>query len=301
MCDTGDMRATSPMFGAWVRGARPRTLPAAIVPVAVGTAAASGIGVDRWWAAGAALAVSLALQVGVNFANDYSDGIRGVDTDRVGPTRLVGSGLVAPRAVRNAAFVSFGVAAISGLLVAAAVSWWLLLVGVVSVAAGWLYTGGPRPYGYMGLGEVFVFVFFGLVATLGTQFVVADRITLEGVVAAVVVGLLAVALLVINNLRDIPGDSVSGKATLAVRLGDKQTRVLYAAVVVAAFIGIVLLGVLAPPTLVGLLAVPLAIAPLRCVRHGDTGANLIPVLGATARVQLVAGLLLAGGLALAAV
>jgi 1,4-dihydroxy-2-naphthoate octaprenyltransferase len=187
----------------------------------------------------------------------------------------------------------------SGLLIAAAVSWWLLLVGVVSVAAGWLYTGGPRPYGYMGLGELFVFVFFGLVATLGTQFVVAGRMTLQGVVAAVVVGLLAVALLVINNLRDIPGDSVSGKVTLAVRLGDAQTRVLYVSVVVAAFIGIALVGVIDPPAFVGLLAVPLAVDPIRRVRQGEAGANLIPVLGATARVQLVAGLLLAVGLALA--
>lgn len=299
MCDTGVMRNAPPMLAAWVRGARPRTLPAAIVPVAVGAAAASGLGDDRWWTAGAALVVSLALQVGVNYANDYSDGIRGVDADRIGPTRLVGSGLVAPRAVRNAAFVSFGVAAMSGLLIAAAVSWWLLLVGVVSVAAGWLYTGGPRPYGYMGLGELFVFVFFGLVATLGTQFVVAGRMTLQGVVAAVVVGLLAVALLVINNLRDIPGDSVSGKATLAVRLGDAQTRVLYMSVVVAAFIGIALVGVIDPPAFVGLLAVPLAVDPIRRVRQGEAGANLIPVLGATARVQLVAGLLLAVGLALA--
>lgn len=288
--------STAPL-SAWVRGARPRTLPAAVVPVAVGAAAGSG-GDDRWWAAGAALVVSLALQVGVNYANDYSDGIRGVDADRVGPTRLVGAGLVEARAVRNAAFVAFGVAGASGLLLAAAVSWWLLVVGVVSVAAGWLYTGGPRPYGYMGLGEVFVFVFFGLVATIGTQFVVARQITVEGVLAAVVVGLLAVALLVINNLRDIPGDSASGKSTLAVRLGDARTRVLYVAVVVAAFGGVTAVGVIAPPAFLALLAAPFAWSPIRRVVSGDSGRALIPVLGATARVQLVAGLLLAVGLVL---
>lgn len=282
-----------------MRGARPRTLPAAVVPVAVGTAAASMVnaGDDRWWAAAAALVVSLALQVGVNYANDYSDGIRGVDADRVGPTRLVGSGLVDARAVRNAAFLAFGVAGASGLLLAAAVSWWLVLVGIVSVAAGWLYTGGPRPYGYMGLGEVFVFVFFGLVATIGTQYVVARQITAVGIVAASVVGLLAVALLVINNLRDIPGDRVSGKVTLAVRLGDSGTRALYVTVLAAAFGGVGVVGVFAPTALVALLALPLALTPIRDVVKGSAGQALIPVLGATARVQLIAGVLLALGLA----
>lgn len=301
MCDTGVMGGSAVPVSAWVRGSRPRTLPAAVVPVAVGVAAASLVvgGDGRWWAGALALVVSLALQVGVNFANDYSDGVRGVDANRVGPTRLVGSGLVRATAVRNAAFVSFGVAALSGLAIAAAVNWWLLVLGAASVAAGWLYTGGPRPYGYMGLGEVFVFVFFGLVATLGTQYVVSGSVTFEGSLAAVAVGQLAVALLVINNLRDIPGDKLSGKATLAVRLGDRATRHLYVAVLVSAFIAMMLLATRVPTALLGLVALPLAISPVRHVLRGDEGSSLIAVLGMTARVQLCAGLLLAAGLGLA--
>lgn len=284
----------------WIAGARPRTLPAAVVPVVVGVACAgmSADGAGRYWAGAVALVVSLALQVGVNFANDYSDGVRGTDADRIGPARLVGSGRVSALAVRNAAFVSFAVAATSGLVLAAVVSWWLLAVGVVSIAAGWLYTGGPRPYGYMGLGEVFVFVFFGLVATMGTEFVVSDGLSVEGLLAAVVVGLLAVALLVINNLRDIPGDRASGKKTLAVRLGDAATRRLFVLTLAVTFAMIVALGVREPGALAALVAIPSAIGPIRRVLRGDAGRELIAVLGMTARVQLLTGILLAGGIAL---
>jgi len=300
MCDTYMMQSWREMGAVWVSGARPRTLPAAIVPVLVGVAAARGVsnGDDRWWAGVAALIVSLALQVGVNYANDYSDGIRGVDTDRIGPARLVGSGLVDPIAVRTAAFVAFGVAGASGAALAAVVSWWLIPVGVASVAAGWAYTGGPRPYGYMGLGEVVVFIFFGVVATCGTQFVVAGVITRTGLCASVVVGLFAVALLMINNLRDIPGDRISGKMTLAVRLGDTATRRAYVGVLLGAFVVVILMGAIDRGAWLALGAAPFALQPIRSVLRGEVGKGLIAVLGSTARVQMVAGVLLAVGLML---
>jgi 1,4-dihydroxy-2-naphthoate octaprenyltransferase len=212
----------------WVLGSRPRTLPASVVPVVVGTAVAGAGGHAVWWRAVLAAVVALALQVGTNYANDYSDGIRGTDEDRVGPVRLVASGLKTAGEVKRAAILAFGLAAAAGLVLAAVASWWLLLVGAASIAAGYLYTGGPRPYGYAGLGELFVFVFFGLVATVGTAYVQLERITGLAVLAAVPVGLLAVAMLVVNNLRDIAGDEVSGKRTLAVRLGAPATRLVYA-------------------------------------------------------------------------
>src|SRR3954469_25749709 len=211
----------------WVAGARPRTLPAAIVPVLVGTAVASAQGDVIWWRAGLAMVVALAIQVGTNYANDYHDGIRGTDDVRVGPVRLVASGLAAPAAVKRAAVLAFAVAGVAGLALAAATTWWLLVVGAISFAAGWLYTGGPRPYGYYGLGELFVFIFFGVVATTGSAYVHLERITGLALLASVPVGLLATALLVVNNLRDIPTDATSGKRTLAVRIGDRGTRSLY--------------------------------------------------------------------------
>jgi len=227
----------------WIAGARPRTLPAALVPVLVGTAAAAGMdgGTDTLkglivWRFVAALIVSLALQVGVNYANDYSDGVRGTDADRVGPMRLTGSGRKSPGSVKRAAFVSLGVAAVAGLTLAAATTWWLIVVGLVAIAAAWFYTGGPRPYGYAGLGEIFVFVFFGVVATTGSAFVQIERFTPLTLLVSIPVGLLATALLVVNNLRDIPGDTESGKRTLAVRLGDRRTRYLYIALVVVPFL-----------------------------------------------------------------
>ena len=284
----------------WVAGARPRTLPAAIVPVAVGTAAADLDGAPIWWRAGAALAVSLAIQVGVNYANDYSDGVRGTDDQRVGPMRLVGSGAASPRAVKRAAMLAFGLAALIGLLLAAAAGWWLIALGAASILAAWFYTGGPKPYGYLGLGEIFVFAFFGLVATAGTTYVQDERFTTLAFAASVPVGLLAVALLMTNNLRDLPKDANAGKRTLAVRMGDRPTRLLYTAVVVAVFLFLPYLALLRPWVLLGLLGSPFAVAPIRTVLRGATGPDLIPVLGATGRLQLVVGLLLTVGLALSA-
>ncbi len=282
----------------WVAGARPRTLPAAVVPVAVGTACAVGDGVIGWRAL-AALVVALAIQVGTNFANDYQDGVRGTDDVRVGPVRLVASGLKEASAVRTAALGAFGVAAVVGLLLAVAVGPELLVVGALSFAAGWLYTGGPKPYGYLGLGEVFVFVFFGLVATVGSAYVHTGEITALAVCAAVPVGLLATALLVVNNLRDIPTDTEAGKRTLAVRLGDRTTRIMYVTMLVDVFLLIVVLAVTQRlPAVLGLVGAAFAVEPIRRVRAGAKGPELIPVLGATGKAQLATGLLLALGLAI---
>jgi len=274
----------------WVVGARPRTLPAALVPVLVGTGLAAGDHRFVAWRAACALVVALALQVGTNYANDYSDGVRGADDVRVGPVRLVAAGLAAPTSVKRAANGAFAVAAAVGLVLAAAVSWWLVPVGAACVAAGWLYTGGPRPYGYAGLGEVFVFLFFGLVATAGTAYVQEERLTAAMVLAAVPVGLLATALLVVNNLRDIPTDAVAGKRTLGVRLGDRSTRVLYVALVTGAFVTVV------PTSLFALVVLPFAVLPCRRVLQGAKGPALIAVLQGTARLQLLFGVVLGGAL-----
>jgi 1,4-dihydroxy-2-naphthoate octaprenyltransferase len=284
----------------WVVGARPKTLHAAAVPVLVGTAAAVGVpGADVvWWRAAAALVAAVAIQVGTNYLNDAADGERGTDDHRVGPVRLVGSGLATARSVKLAAFAAAVVAAMAGLALTAVVGPELLLVGVCSFAAGFLYTGGPRPYGYAGFGEVFVFVFFGLVATVGSAYVQLERVSGLAVVAAIPVGLLATALLVVNNLRDIPTDVVAGKMTLAVRLGDRDTRSLYAALVIGTFVSVVAVALVRAGALAALPAVPLAVGPVRAVLGGATGPRLIPVLGATGRVQLVAGTLLAAGIAL---
>ncbi|HYN34557.1 MAG TPA: 1,4-dihydroxy-2-naphthoate polyprenyltransferase [Ilumatobacteraceae bacterium] len=283
----------------WITGARPRTLPAAVVPVAVGAAAAVGEPGDIvWWRVGAALVVSLALQVGVNYANDYSDGVRGTDDVRVGPTRLVASGLASPSSVKRAAMSAFGVAAVCGLAIALSTSLWLLVVGAAAIAAGWFYTGGPRPYGYMGLGEVFVFVFFGLVATAGTTFAAIESATALSLVMGAAVGSLACALLVINNLRDIPTDREVGKQTLAVRLGDHRTRWLYVVLIVAAFVLCAVAAAWSVPVVLTFLALPVAIAPVRSVLRGAIGPALIPVLGATAKLQLAWGILATIGLVL---
>jgi len=287
----------------WVAGARPRTLPAAFVPVVAGTAVAVGEapGGIVWWRAAAALVVAVAVQVGTNYANDYSDGVRGTDTPgaRTGPVRLVGSGLAEPTAVKRAALLSFLVAAVAGLALAIAVDPWLLVVGAASFAAGWLYTGGPRPYGYLGLGEVFVFVFFGLVATVFSTYVQTESILRLAVGVGGIVGFMATALLVANNLRDIPSDAVAGKKTLAVRIGDRRTRRLYVTLVVCSFAGILAVSVLdhRPWGLLGLAALPLAVRPVRTVLAGATGPDLVPVLVDTGRLQLVTGLLFAAGLA----
>ena len=289
-------------LGLWLAGARPRTLPAAIVPVLVGTAAAAdgdlgdGRGISLWRCL-AAMGVSLALQVAVNYANDYSDGVRGTDDVRVGPLRLVGSGLVGARSVKRAAFLALGVAGVLGLALAAVAGWELIAVGAASMAAAWFYTGGPKPYGYLGLGEIFVFVFFGLVATAGSSYVQVEELTGLALVVAVPVGLVAVALLVTNNLRDIPGDTESGKRTLAVRLGAVRTRFLYTALVALSIVTAVSVSVERGPwMLLPLLAALPAVAPVRAVLDGADGRGLIPVLGATGRVQLVLGATMAAAL-----
>lgn len=281
----------------WVVGARPRTLPAAVVPVLVGTAVASSQGGVTWWRAVAALVVSLAIQVGTNYANDYADGVRGTDDRRVGPVRLVAGGLASPAAVKRAALVAFAVAGVAGLALAAAVGPELVVVGAACLAAGWFYTGGSRPYGYVGLGEVAVFVFFGVVATVGSAYVHLERVTALAVLASVPVGLLATALLVVNNLRDIPTDAASGKRTLAVRLGDHSTRVLYVACVAGAFVLVPPLAAGRPAALAALVAVALARRPVQAVMGGASGRDLVAVLVATGRLQLVFGALLAAGIA----
>ena len=285
----------------WLLGARPRTLPAAVVPVALGAAAAVAQPGAVWWRAVLALVVSLALQVGVNYANDYSDGVRGTDDVRVGPARLVAGGLASASAVKTAAFAAFGVAAVAGLVLAAATSWWLLAVGAAAILAGWFYTGGPKPYGYLGLGEVFVFVFFGLVATVGTTYVVCQRITAVSWLAGCMAGCLACALLVVNNLRDIPTDSVVGKRTLAVRLGDARTRWFYVLLLAAAFLLVAVVALSGrPAAIAGMVGVVAAAPAERAVRKGATGRDLIAVLGATGRTQLLTGLVTALGIALTA-
>ncbi|WP_107659529.1 1,4-dihydroxy-2-naphthoate polyprenyltransferase [Nocardia suismassiliense] len=262
----------------WIEGARPRTLPNAIAPVLAGTGAAASLDGAVWWKAVLALLVSLALIIGVNYANDYSDGIRGTDDVRVGPVRLVGQRLASPTAVRNAAMLSLGIAAVVGLVLAATTAWWLLLVGVACLAGAWFYTGGSKPYGYSGFGEIAVFVFFGLIGVLGTEFVQAERIDWAGAVLAVSVGAFSSAVLVANNLRDIPTDSQSGKVTLAVKLGDPRTRTLQLALLTVPFLGTLLLVARTPFALVGLLAIPLAVRANAPVRSGKGGLELIPAL-----------------------
>jgi 1,4-dihydroxy-2-naphthoate octaprenyltransferase len=280
----------------WVAGARPRTLPAAVVPVLVGTACAVGEGDIVGWRMLAAAVVALALQIGTNYANDYSDGVRGTDAERVGPLRLVASGLAAPATVKRAALLAFLVAAVAGTLLALVTTPWLFLVGALAIAAGWFYTGGPKPYGYYGFGELFVFVFFGLVATAGSTFVQIEEVTGLSVVAAVAIGFGAVALLVVNNLRDIPTDRFAGKRTLAVRLGEKRTRALYIVLVVGAMLVAALSALDRPPALLAVVAALFATGPLQAVVQGARGRQLVPVLGATGRWQLAFGVLYALGL-----
>ena len=282
----------------WIAGARLRTLPAALAPVLVGTGAAVALHGFDPVAAVLALVVALALQVAVNYANDYSDGRRGTDADRVGPMRLVGSGAATPRQVLVAAALAFAVAAVAGLALAALSSWWLVVVGAVCIAAAWTYTGGPIPYGYRALGEVFVFVFFGLVAVVGTTFVQTGTLPGLAFAVAVPIGLLIVAILVVNNLRDIDGDAVAGKRTLAVLLGDRSTRLLFAGLFVVAFLVIAAVGISRPWALVGLLSVPLGVPPARTVLSGGRGPQLIAALQGTGLLTLVSGILLAVGLSL---
>src|SRR3954465_11825160 len=282
----------------WVAGARPRTLPAALAPVLVGTGAAAALDGFRPGPALLALVVALALQAAVNFANDYSDGRRGTDADRVGPMRLVGSGAATPRQVLGAAGGAFLVAAPAGLALAALSSWWLVAVGAVCIAAAWTYTGGPIPYGYRALGELFVFVFFGPVAVVGTTFVQTRTLPGLAFAVSVPVGLLIVAILVVNNLRDIEGDALVGKRTLAVLLGDRSTRLLFAGLFVVAFAVVAAVGVVRPWALLGLLAAPLSVPPARTVLSGERGPALITALAGTGVLTLATGVLLGAGLAL---
>ena len=282
----------------WLAGTRPRTLPAAVVPVLIGSGVALGYGRFSWWRALLALVVALALQVGVNFANDYSDGIRGSDERRVGPVRLVAAGLAPPRQVLLAALGCFGVAGVAGLALAAVTSWWLLAVGAACIAAAWFYTGGPKPYGYSGLGEVFVFLCFGVVAVAGTAYVQMKALTWLGLAASVPAGLLACALLMVNNLRDIGTDTVAGKRTLAVMLGDARSRAGYVLTLLVPFGIAALLAFFRPFTLLTVLTLPLARLPVRSVRAGASGPALIRALGQTGRLQLAFGIAFTIGLAI---
>ncbi len=276
----------------WIEGARPRTLPAAVAPVLAGTGIALFEDAVIWWKAGLALLVSLLLQIGVNYANDYSDGIRGTDADRVGPLRLVGSGLATPRSVKTAAFAALGLAAVVGLILAATTAWWLVAVGAVCILAAWYYTGGSRPYGYLGLGEVMVFIFFGLVAVMGTTFVQTSSFSLASLYAAIGIGALACAILVANNLRDIPTDIQAGKRTLAVVLGDQRTRyffVLLLGLAVVALVGVALVTSELVLLTLALVAIPMAVTA-RTVLSGAGGPGLIPVLKQTGTIELLYGL-----------
>ncbi|WP_153037666.1 1,4-dihydroxy-2-naphthoate polyprenyltransferase [Amycolatopsis sp. YIM 10] len=284
----------------WIEGARPRTLPNAVAPVVAGIGAATALDAFSWWRSLLALGVSLALIIGVNYANDYSDGIRGTDADRVGPLRLVGSGTAKPKAVLAAALTSLGLAGVLGLvLVAASGYWWLLALGAVCLLGAWFYTGGRRPYGYHGFGEVAVFVFFGLAAVLGTVYIQAGRISWQALACAVAVGCFSTAVLTANNLRDIPTDVTSGKRTLAVRLGDEGTRRFYLVLVAVPFVLSFALGLLTDPRLViGVLAGALLIRPVRAIRSGATGPGLIPALKDTGLAMLAWSVLTALALVL---
>ncbi|GAA1595218.1 1,4-dihydroxy-2-naphthoate polyprenyltransferase [Kribbella hippodromi] len=282
----------------WIEGARPRTLPAAISPVLVGTGAAAYLDGFVWWKALLALGVALALQIGVNYANDYSDGIRGTDENRVGPLRLVGSKVATPRSVKTAAFTCFGVGAVLGIVLCATTTWWLLVAGAASLLGAWFYTGGKKPYGYRALGEVSVFLFFGLVAVLGTTYAQAESLHWTAIAGAVSVGSIACALLVANNLRDIPTDSVTGKRTLAVVLGAARSRRMYAALVALAFVLAAVSAIATPWALLAFIAVPLAIKSIRIILSDAVGPALIPVLKNTGLTELLYAVGLGLGLAL---
>lgn len=278
----------------WIVGARPRTLPAAIAPVAVATALAGDEA--AFIPALLALLVALALQVGVNYANDYSDGIRGTDNDRVGPIRITASGLATPQSVKRAAFIAFGISALAGLALAAMSCWWLIAIGAAAILAAWGYTGGKNPYGYIGLGELFVFIFFGLVATIGTYFVQAEEITTNSILIAIPMGTFSCALLAINNIRDRALDAPAGKKTLAVRLGDRKARYLFTALIALGYIATFFL--FDPWALLTLLTAPIAISLVRGVLGNSQGSALIPYLATTGKLQLQFSILLSLGLLL---
>ena len=278
----------------WVLGARHRTLPAAIAPVVVASALA---GSDfNWFRAALALKVAVWLQIGVNFANDYSDGIKGTDDDRVGPIRLVASGLASASAVKNAAFISFAIASTAGVWLSLLSSPLLILVGILAIAAAWGYTGGKNPYGYSGLGEVSVFTFFGLVATMGTYYVQTEKISVLSFIVSIPMGALSCAILAINNLRDRPKDQLAGKLTVAVRIGDSKARYMYVTLLVIAHIAAI--ATLIPTALLTVLLLPMSISISRQVLSGVSGMDLIPVLGRTGKLQLMFSIVFALALAI---
>ncbi|MGD7003132.1 1,4-dihydroxy-2-naphthoate polyprenyltransferase [Corynebacterium halotolerans] len=286
-------------FSDWLTGARPQTWPNAFSGVVLGSGAAAFHDGFNWWRALLALVVAWALIIGVNFANDYSDGIRGTDEDRTGPLRLTGSGLARPRHVKWAAFAAFGVAGLAGIVLSLASAWWFIIIGALCILGAWFYTGGKNPYGYRGLGEVAVFLFFGLVSVLGTEFTQRGAISWQAVVAAVGVGAISAAINLANNIRDIPSDAETGKITLAVRLGDANARRLFVVLVAVPFVASIALAFATWPALVPLLLLPLAVKAARPVYRGATGSDLIPVIGATGKTMLAWAVLTAIALALA--
>ena len=278
----------------WILGARPRTLPAAIAPIVVASALA---GSDfNWFRAALALKVGVWLQIGVNYANDYSDGVKGTDENRIGPTRLVASGLASAKAVKNAAFISFAIASIAGLWLSLLTSPLLILIGILAIAAAWGYTGGKNPYGYSGLGEVSVFTFFGLVATMGTYYVQTESITALSFIVAIPMGALSCAILEVNNIRDRAQDELVGKRTLAVRLGDRKARHLYVSLLVLAHVAAV--ATLVPTAMLTLLVAPMSFSISKLVLSGASGKELIPALGRTGKLQLIFAILFALALAI---
>jgi 1,4-dihydroxy-2-naphthoate octaprenyltransferase len=278
----------------WILGARPRTLPAAIAPVVVASALA---GPDfNWFRAALALKVGVWLQIGVNYANDYSDGVKGTDEIRVGPTRLVASGLASAKSVKNAAFISFAIASIAGVWLSLLTSPLLILIGILAIAAAWGYTGGKNPYGYSGLGELSVFTFFGLVATMGTYYAQTEKITLNSFIIAIPMGALSCAILAVNNIRDRAQDELVGKRTLAVRLGDAKARRMFVALLVTAHVAAV--ATLVPTALLTLVVAPMSYSISKLVLSGVTGKDLIPVLGRTGKLQLMFAIVFALALAI---
>jgi 1,4-dihydroxy-2-naphthoate octaprenyltransferase len=278
----------------WIQGARPRTLSAAIAPVLIASALAGSE--FNWFRAALALKVAVWLQIGVNYANDYSDGVKGTDENRIGPTRLVASGLASAKAVKNAAFISFAIASIAGVWLSLLTSPLLILIGMLAIAAAWGYTGGKNPYGYSGLGEVSVFTFFGLVATMGTYYVQTENITVLSFIVAIPMGALACAILEINNIRDRAHDELVGKRTVAVRLGDTKTRRLFVSLLLVAHVAA--LATLIPTALLTLLVMPMSYSISKLVLSGVIGKDLIPVLGRTGKLQLMFSIVFALALAI---
>jgi len=274
-------------FKTWIAGARPRTLPAAIAPVLVGTTLIHTDAMSvNWLNALLALGVSLALQIGVNYSNDYSDGIRGTDENRVGPIRLVASGLATPQAVKRAALLTFSIAAALGLVLAARTSWWLVLVGAAAIAAAWTYTGGSKPYGYQGFGELSVFIFFGVVATMGSYYAQSKQLSWQAFLVSLPMGALACAILAINNLRDLPKDQLVGKKTLAVRVGDKNARLIFVGLLVLAHLAAIAAALITPRTLITVALLPQTYLVAMAVLAGANGKDLIPLLGRVGKLQL---------------